>query len=119
MKARAAELTAELAVVGINKKLETGDKATLKTITGDIAILEAHGLPAALATAKDAKATTTAAVSAAPFPMKSPGVFSIGGAFLMGILVSLMSREKEAEDLFESEKVRTYVGVGAEGSASH
>ena len=119
LKTRSAELTAELAVVGINKKLETGDKATLKQVSADIAILEGNGLPAAVAAAKDAKTAATAAVSEAPFPMKSPGVFSIGGAFLMGILVSLMKREQEAEDLFESEKVRTYVGVGAEGSASH
>jgi cation/acetate symporter len=51
--------------------------------------------------------------------MKNPGVYSMGGAFLMGILVSLFKREEEAEIKFEAEKVRTYIGIGAEGAASH
>jgi len=63
--------------------------------------------------------TAKAAVKPAPFKMKNPGVFSIGLAFLMGILVSLMTREKEAEELFEAEKVRTYIGIGAEGASKH
>ena len=51
--------------------------------------------------------------------MKNPGVFSMGGAFLVGILLSLFKREKDAEEKFEAEKVRTYVGIGAEGASSH
>jgi cation/acetate symporter len=43
----------------------------------------------------------------------------MGGAFLMGILVSLFKREEEAEIKFEAEKVRTYIGIGAEGASSH
>jgi cation/acetate symporter len=48
------------------------------------------------------------------FPMKNPAIFSMGLAFLVGILVSLVSPEKKAEEKFEEEKVRTYVGLGAE-----
>jgi cation/acetate symporter len=48
------------------------------------------------------------------FPMKNPAVFSMVLAFIMGILVSLLSPEKEAETKFEDEKIRTYVGIGAE-----
>jgi len=51
--------------------------------------------------------------------MKNPGIFSIFGAFLVGIIVSLLTPEKSAADMFETEKLRSYVGVGAEGSASH
>jgi len=58
-------------------------------------------------------------VKPAPFPMKNPAVFSMGLAFLVGILVSLMKREEEAEEMFESEKVRTFVGIGAEGASKH
>ncbi len=82
-------------------------------------MLQGGTFPAALAAAKAAKDQAVAQVSKAPFPMKSPGIFSMGAAFLVGILVSLFRREVSAEEMFESEKVRTYVGVGAEGSASH
>ena len=34
--------------------------------------------------------------------------------FLAGILASLAAREPEAEALFDDEKLRTYLGVGAE-----
>lgn len=48
------------------------------------------------------------------FPMKNPAVISMGASFLIGIILSLAGREKEAEDRFEEEKLRTYVGIGAE-----
>jgi cation/acetate symporter len=48
------------------------------------------------------------------FPMKNPAIFSMTAAFAVGILVSLLTPEKEAQDKFEDEKLRTYLGVGAE-----
>lgn len=48
------------------------------------------------------------------FPMKNPAIFSMGLAFLIGILVSLILPEKKAEEKFEDEKVRAYIGIGAE-----
>jgi cation/acetate symporter len=48
------------------------------------------------------------------FPMKNPAIFSMAGAFIVGILVSLMTPEPEAQAMFEDEKLRTYLGVGAE-----
>ncbi|MEW5747006.1 MAG: sodium/solute symporter [Nitrospirota bacterium] len=50
----------------------------------------------------------------APFKLKNPAIFSMGAAFLVGILFSLMGREKRAEEMYEEEKLRTYVGIGAE-----
>jgi cation/acetate symporter len=50
----------------------------------------------------------------AVFPMKNPGIFSMAAAFLAGILVSLRAPEKEAQEKFDIEKVREYVGIGAE-----
>jgi cation/acetate symporter len=73
----------------------------------------------ALTAAKTDEAAKKALVKPAPFPMKNPGVFSMGLAFLVAFLVSLMTREKEAEEMFESEKVRTFLGIGAEGAAKH
>ena len=35
-------------------------------------------------------------------------------AFVVGIVVSLLTREKRAETMFDDEKLRTYLGIGAE-----
>jgi cation/acetate symporter len=48
------------------------------------------------------------------FPMKNPAIFSMSAAFAVGIVVSLLAPEKEAQEKFEDEKIRTYLGVGAE-----
>jgi len=60
------------------------------------------------------KKEITATVPAAIFPLKNPGLISMAGAFFVGILFSLLGSEVEAEEKFEEEKLRTYVGVGAE-----
>jgi len=84
--------------------------------------VEATALATKQAEVTKAKADVDVAKKAmkpAPFKMKNPGVFSMGFAFLIGILVSLMKREKEAEEMFEDEKVRTFLGIGAEGASNH
>ncbi len=48
------------------------------------------------------------------FPLKNPALFSMPAAFLIGIIVSLFTKEPEALQKFEDEKLRTYLGVGAE-----
>lgn len=48
------------------------------------------------------------------FPYKSPGLFSMAAAFLTGVVATLLTREPEAERKFEEEKVRAYVGIGAD-----
>ena len=48
------------------------------------------------------------------FPLKNPALVSMTAAFLVGIVVSLVSPEKRAAEMFEDEKLRTYLGVGAE-----
>ncbi len=60
------------------------------------------------------KRDVAAQMPKAIFPMNNPGIFSMGAAFLVGILVSLLAPEKEAQVKFDSEKVREYVGIGAE-----
>ena len=53
--------------------------------------------------------------NAAPLvPLKNPAIISMPAAFLVGIVVSLMTPEPLAEAMFEDEKLRTYLGVGAE-----
>jgi len=48
------------------------------------------------------------------FPLKNPGIYSMSAAFLVGILLSLMGRDKDAEAKYDEEKLRSYIGVGAE-----
>jgi cation/acetate symporter len=54
------------------------------------------------------------AMPKAIFPLRNPGIYSMAAAFLIGIFVSLLWPEKEAEDKFADEKLREYVGIGAE-----
>lgn len=48
------------------------------------------------------------------FPLKNPGIYSMAAAFLMGIFVSLMKPDKVAESKYEAQKLREYIGIGAE-----
>ncbi len=119
LQPKVAALTAELAAPGLNPKIRDSKAKDLQVTQADLTLLQGGNFAVALSDAKAAKAKADGEVGAAPFPMKNPGIFSIGAAFLVGILVSLFKREEEAEEKFEAEKVRTYVGIGAEGSASH
>ena len=47
-------------------------------------------------------------------PLRNPAIISMPAAFAVGILVSLMTREPAAETKFDDEKLRTYLGLGAE-----
>jgi cation/acetate symporter len=51
---------------------------------------------------------------AALFPLKNPAIVSLPMALSVGIIVSLLNPEPEAQEKFESEKLRTYLGLGAE-----
>jgi cation/acetate symporter len=48
------------------------------------------------------------------FPLRNVAIVSMTAAFVIGILVSLATREPSAEAMFEDEKLRTYLAVGAE-----
>ena len=63
--------------------------------------------------AVDAKAK--AAMPQPIIPYKNPGIFSMGAAFLVAILFSLFGKpEANRDQRFEDEKIRTYLGIGAE-----
>jgi cation/acetate symporter len=51
---------------------------------------------------------------AAVHGLRNPAIVSMPAAFLAGFLVSALTTEKDAEARFEDEKLRTYLGVGAE-----
>ena len=48
------------------------------------------------------------------FPLKNPALISMAAAFIVGIIVSLLKPEPTALAKFEDEKLRTYLGIGAE-----
>ena len=52
--------------------------------------------------------------SAPVFPLRNPAIVSMPAGFLAGIIASLMVREPAAEAKFHDEKLRTYLGIGAE-----
>ena len=47
-------------------------------------------------------------------PLRNPAIISMPAAFVVGIAASLLTREPEAELRFDDEKLRTYLGLGAE-----
>jgi cation/acetate symporter len=51
---------------------------------------------------------------AAIFPLRNPAIVSMPVSFLCGIVASLLTREPDAEVRFDDEKLRTYLGLGAE-----
>lgn len=48
------------------------------------------------------------------FPLKNPALISMVASFIVGIIVSLLKPEPTAQVMFEDEKLRTYLGIGAE-----
>ena len=48
--------------------------------------------------------------SQAIFPLKNPGLFSMAGSFLVGILVSQFTHDQQAEERFDEETVRSCIG---------
>lgn len=48
------------------------------------------------------------------FPWRNPALISLTASFAVGITVSLLEKEESAARMFEEEKLRTYLGIGAE-----
>ncbi|MEW6771908.1 MAG: sodium/solute symporter [Bacillota bacterium] len=50
----------------------------------------------------------------AVFPLKNPAIVSMTASFITAFAVSLLFADKEAEEKFDAQKVRTYLALGAE-----
>jgi cation/acetate symporter len=48
------------------------------------------------------------------FPLRNPAIVSLPVGFLCGVVASLSHREPAAEARFDDEKLRTYLGIGAD-----
>lgn len=101
-------------------QIKAADAATAKTVEV-LQSLTASDTAAAEKRIADEKpkyeAEKKQASSAMPqpiFPLKNPGIFSMAAAFLMGILVSLMTPDPEAEKKYAGQKLREWIGIGAE-----
>jgi cation/acetate symporter len=119
LTAKVAKLQAKVANPALPADKLAAAQKDLTAAEGDIKMINENGVAAALEAAKAKKAEADAGLKKAPYKMKNPGVYSMGGAFLMGFLVSMMKREESAEELFEAEKVRSYIGIGAEAASKH
>ncbi len=51
---------------------------------------------------------------AAIFPLRNPAIVSMPAGFVAGFIASLLTSEPDAEAKFHDEKLRTYLGIGAE-----
>jgi cation/acetate symporter len=96
----------------LQKKIAVAPKLTKKQLDQNKAVEAA--IAAAKADADVRKKEANAKLPKAIVPYKNPGIFSMGAAFLIGIIVSLLWPDKEEEARFAGEKLREYVGVGAE-----
>ena len=92
--------------------------AQVKKIGDDAKAAIAANPPAKAEIEAKAAADTKAANANMPqaiIPYKNPGIFSMGAAFLVAILFSLFGApEPNRDQRFEDEKIRTYLGIGAE-----
>lgn len=96
----------------LQKKIVTAPRLTKKQEEANAKIEAAIAAEKEQAAAK--KKEISASMPAPIFPLKNPGIISMGLAFLIGIIVSLLTPEKEAVSKFDEEKLREYVGIGAE-----
>ncbi|HXW68506.1 MAG TPA: sodium/solute symporter [Dissulfurispiraceae bacterium] len=99
------------------KELETGSKYRIGALEKQKAerrnLMKIDAAIAGERTLADAKKKElNSAMPKAIFPMNNPALISMGLSFLTGIIVSLLSPEKEAQTKFDDEKLRVYVGIG-------
>jgi cation/acetate symporter len=103
-----AASTVDARIADLQKQIVAGSEKNKKTEAAVAAAMQEKDQLAAK------KKETSATMPKAIFPLRNPGIYSMAAAFLIGILVSLMTREKTAEEKFEGERVRSYAGIGAE-----
>lgn len=118
--AKIAESTAQ--IESLQKQLvPAGTVAAMMKKDRAVAEKKNAGLQASIdSTTKDRetlavqKQEAAAKMPVAPVKYKNPGIFSMGAAFLVGIILSLLFPEKASAEKFAQEKLREYVGIGAE-----
>ncbi len=116
VKANAAEidtLTKQLVPADAVAKLKKKEQAAATKKNADIqSTINAKKAEADALVAQ--KKDASAKMPVAPIKYRNPGIFSMGIAFLVGIVFSFLFPEKEADEKFAEEKLREYVGIGAE-----
>lgn len=101
--------TGKAAVLADIEKIDTELAGKLSGTSDPNALADAQAAADAARTAANAR------MPRAIIPYKNPGIFSMGAAFLVAILFSVIGRpEPNRDKRFEDEKIRTYLGIGAE-----
>lgn len=116
------------AVPGALAKLEKA-KADLATLTDETAkaakTKEIAGLEKSIKAAQDdlkkfdGQTTSMMGLEKPVFMLKNPGLISIPLGFLVAILVSLFTRDRRADEMWDELYVRQNTGIGAEGAQDH
>ena len=104
-------------------------QAELTTLTDEAAKTakskEIAGLEKAIKAAEtdlktfEGQTTSMAGLEKPVFLLKNPGLISIPLGFLVTILVSLFTRERRAEEMWDELYVRQNTGINAEGAQAH
>lgn len=122
------EAAAKPAKPGALEKLEKA-KAELATLTDDAAKAakekEIAGLDKAIAKAQgdlkkfEGQTVSMMGLEKPSFMLKNPGLISIPLGFLVTILVSLFTRDRRAEEMWDELYVRQNTGINAEAAQAH
>jgi cation/acetate symporter len=113
VKANVDKLKKGLKTAPEGQTLSPADDANNKEINSQIDQILASESPRIFK--EKVEAVTAVSPKPAPiFPLKNPGIYSMAAAFLIGIFASLISRDKVAESKYEAQKLREYIGIGAE-----
>jgi len=103
------------------------DEAALKTAKDDLAKAKKDIAATEKAKAKaeddvkkfDGQTTSIMGLEKPYFLLKNPGLLSIPLGFLMVILLSLFTRDKRAEEMWDELYVRQNTGINAEAASAH
>jgi cation/acetate symporter len=104
-QAELATLTDEAAKTAKSKEIAGLEKA-IKAAETDLKTFEGQ-------------TTSMAGLEKPVFLLKNPGLISIPLGFLVTILVSLFTRERRAEEMWDELYVRQNTGINAEGAQAH
>jgi len=108
-----ADLQKQMVGADVIAKLKKKEKAVAEKKNADIqASVSAKMMDKEALASKKKEASSN--MPKAIFPLKNPGIYSMSAAFLIGILASLLKPDKESQAKFADEKVREYIGIGAE-----
>jgi len=122
-----AKLAEKVTALEASKAALVADAAAMKKADEDIAKAKKDIAATEKAKAKaeddlkkmEGQTTNLVGIEKPFFLLKNPGIISIPLGFLVVILLSLVTRDRRAEEMWDELYVRQNTGIHAEGSVSH